>query len=93
MQLIFRGDPAELASGRGLSRQSITLEGVTFVMNEPRDASGLSDRLKAKLRTNSHFVVVEAEADEAPAAELDEEAAEAAAHAERAKRRKAKAEA
>lgn len=58
MIIVFRGDPQELASGKGLSRQSITLEGVTFVMNEPRDASGLSERLRAKLAKNNHFEVV-----------------------------------
>lgn len=69
MYLIFRGDPAELQRGVGLSRQSITLEGVTFVMNEPRDASGLSPKLQAKLRVNSHFDVLDAgSAESAPAA-------------------------
>lgn len=58
MILVFRGDPQELASGKGLSRQSITLEGVTFVMGEPRDASGLSEKLRAKLAKNNHFEVV-----------------------------------
>lgn len=58
MIIVFRGDPQELANGKGLSRQSITLENVTFVMDEPRDASGLSERLQKKLRTNNHFEVV-----------------------------------
>lgn len=73
MILVFLGDPQELASGRGLSRQSITLEGVTFVMNEPRDASQLSDKLRAKLANNSHFKVV---------AEIDGEATEIAPEGE-----------
>ncbi len=94
MKLIFRGDPIELERGGALSRQSITLEGVTFVMNEARDASALSPKLLAKLRGNAHFEIV---AEEEPAARVespraesaatgvdDEEAAEAAAHAKRA---------
>jgi hypothetical protein len=94
MKLIFRGDPIELERGGALSRQSITLEGVTFVMNEARDASALSPRLVAKLRSNAHFEVVagdepaasaEAKSAESAAAGIDdEEAAEAAAHAKRA---------
>jgi hypothetical protein len=94
MKLIFRGDPIELERGGALSRQSITLEGVTFVMNEARDASAISPRLLAKLRGNAHFEIV-AEDDfaaapaETPSAEIaaavdDQEAAEAAAHAKRA---------
>lgn len=93
MKLIFRGDPIELERGGALSRQSITLEGVTFVMNEARDASALSPKLLAKLRGNAHFEIVADEPvaiAEAPSAESaaagidDEEAAEAAAHAKRA---------
>ena len=100
MQVIFRGDPIELERGGALSRQSITLEGVTFVMNEPRDASALSPKLRSKLRTNNHFEVVAeddaavarvaAEAPEQSDVE-DEEAAAAAAHAERAAAKKTKA--
>jgi hypothetical protein len=82
MILVFRGDPSELARGGALSRQSITMEGVTFVMGEPRDASALSPRLQAKLRNNNHFEVVadiEGEAiDVTPAAAGAAEADEAA---------------
>lgn len=94
MKLIFRGDPIELERGGALSRQSITLEGVTFVMNEARDASALSPKLQAKLRTNNHFEVV-AEDDVAavphaasPAPDDAEEEAAAAAHVARASTRK-----
>lgn len=93
MKLIFRGDPIEIERGLGLSRQSITLEGVTFALGVPTDASALSPRLQAKLRNNSHFEVV---VEDAPAAiapavadASDEEAAEAAAHAARAAAKKA----
>lgn len=99
MKLIFRGDPIELERGGALSRQSITLEGVTFVMNEARDASALSPKLLAKLRGNAHFEIVAEEVSpaagivEAPApADVDaEEEAAAAAHAERAANKKPKA--
>lgn len=57
--LVFRGDPIELERGGALSRQSIALEGKSFALNEPRDASELSPKLLAKLRTNSHFEVIE----------------------------------
>lgn len=98
MQVIFRGDPIELERGGGLSRTSITLEGVTFKLGVPTDASGLSPKLQGKLSTNNHFEVV-AEDDAsvvAPAAagapeqsDADAEEAEAtAAHAERASKRK-----
>lgn len=69
MKLIFRGDPNELQSGGALSRQSLTLEGVFFPMNVAVDASSLSERLKAKLKNNGHFEVVEDAAPAAPAAE------------------------
>lgn len=94
MKLIFRGDPIELQRGGALSRQSITLEGVTFVMNEARGASALSPKLLAKLRGNAHFEIVagdepvaiaEVKSAESAATGIDdEEAAEAAAHAKRA---------
>lgn len=70
MFLKFIGDPLELERGGGLSRQSITLEGVTFRMGVAEDASSLSPRLQAKLRTNAHFEVVE----ESPAVEVEEPA-------------------
>lgn len=94
MIIVFRGDPNELASGRGLSRQSITIEGVTFVMNEPRDASMLSERAKRKLGNNPHWEVVadfDGEVREVGSPAIDaEEAAEAAAHVERAAARRGK---
>lgn len=71
MKLIFRGDPLELERGGSLSRQSITIEGVMFPLNQPVDASGLSDRTRAKLAANSHFEVVSEV--EAPAAEAKAE--------------------
>lgn len=99
MKLIFRGDPIELERGGALSRQSITLDGVTFVMNEARDASALSPKILAKLRGNAHFDIVaeddfsfapgEAQSAESAASVDAEEAAEAAAHAERAAAKKA----
>ncbi len=69
MQLIFRGDPIERERGAGLSRTSITLEGVTFHMDVPTDASTLSPKLYSKLRGNHHFEVV-SEGVGAPAAPL-----------------------
>lgn len=84
MIIIFRGDPAELERGAGLSRQSIELEGVVFPMGVAVDASSLSERLQSKLRTNNHFEVVEAAKalevrGDAPAADAqDAPAAEAA---------------
>lgn len=98
MKLIFRGDPGELALGGGLSRTSIDMHGVHFQTGVPVDVSHLSEAQKRKLSTNNHFEIVadEASAVVAPAPiaesdELAEEAAEAAAHAERASKRKAKA--
>ena len=99
MQVIFRGDPIELERGGGLSRTSITLEGVTFKLGVPTEASGLSPKLQGKLRTNNHFEVVAeddgavvvspvaAEAPEQSDTDAEEDAA-AAAHAERASKRK-----
>ena len=96
MQVIFRGDPIELERGGGLSRQAITLEGVTFALNVATDASGLSAKLQA---TNNHFEIVAEDDVAAPAVppvvdaadEGDpEEAQAAAAHAERAAAKKSK---
>lgn len=70
MKLKFIGDPLELERGGALSRQNITLEGVTFRMGVVEDASMLSPRLQAKLRSNSHFEVVE----ESPAVNVVEAA-------------------
>jgi hypothetical protein len=86
MQVIFRGDPIELERGGGLSRTSITLEGVTFKLGVPTDASGLSPKLQGKLSTNNHFEVV-AEDDAsvvAPAAALAADPTEASADADEA---------
>lgn len=98
MQVIFRGDPIELERGGGLSRTSITLEGVTFKLGVPTDASGLSPKLQGKLSTNNHFEVVAEddvavvdEATEPAAVEADADAEEdvaTAAHVERASKRK-----
>lgn len=65
MQVIFRGDPIELARGEGLSRMSLDLWGAHFPMGQPVDVSHLSDGFKARLRNNAHFEVV-AEATPAP---------------------------
>lgn len=89
MIIIFRGDPIELERGGALSRQSITLEGVTFPLDKPTDASGLSQKLQAKLRVNNHFEVVEQSDEAAPSP--SPEAAEPA-RAARGAGRQAKAE-
>jgi hypothetical protein len=91
MQVIFRGDPLERARGQGISRTAITIEGVIFVLDEPRDASSLSDRAKRKLAANNHFEVVAAP--EAPKAGQDAAAEAADGDGEKTKRSaKAKAE-
>lgn len=75
MRLIYRGDPNELAKGGGLSNTSIgPIEGVTFVMGVPTDASPLSERTRAKLAKNNHFEVV-ADEEAAPATPVEETAA------------------
>lgn len=99
MLVIFKGDPIELERGSGLSRTSITIEGVTFYLNQAVDASALSDRVKQKLRNNHHFEVMSAAAPpaSAPAAEAPAEVgddaaedAETAAHVERAANKRKK---
>lgn len=64
MKLKFIGDPIELANGGGISRQTIEIEGVLFVMGQPRDCEGISQRMLGKLMNNTHFELV---ADESPA--------------------------
>lgn len=66
MHIMFKGDPAELAAGGGLSRTRITLYGREFAMGEPVDVSDLTDLQRAKLAGNHHFEVVDMAA---PAAE------------------------
>lgn len=90
MQLIFRGDPLELARGAGLSRQSVTIEGVTFVMGVPTDASGISERMRGKLAKNTHFEVVAEESPSEPESEAAAEEREAAELAERLKAKRGK---
>lgn len=58
MYVVFRGDRIELERDGGLSRTSITIEGVTFRLGERTDASGLSPKAQAKLANNHHFEVV-----------------------------------
>ena len=103
MKVIFTGDPIELERGGGLSRVTTTLYGITFPMSAEVDVSHLPQKLQQKLLGNSHFRAVGVDAPAAPlvlpesvraaadavvASADDEEAAEAAAHAERAKKRK-----
>lgn len=97
MQVIFRGDPNELARSGGLSRTSIDMYGLHFQMGEAVDVSALSDVQQRKLSTNPHFEVVAAAvasveaAAPAPAADEDAEEAEAAAaHAARAAAKRTK---
>ena len=100
MRVIFVGDPIEIERGEGLSRLSTELYGVKFPMSAEVDVSHLPDKLKQKLLNNPHFLAVGVDAPVPPliipagaesAALDDEEAAEAAAHKERAAKRKAKA--
>lgn len=58
MLVIFKGDPNEHAKGEGLSRTSITLDGVYFPMGQAVDASALPARAKDKMRRNPHFEVL-----------------------------------
>lgn len=104
MKVIFTGDPTELARNESLSRMSTTLFGVEFPMGAERDVTHLSEAQKRKLLNNSHFRVAGVDAPAVPlivpvsaavahAAEADaggdaEEEAAAAAHADRAAKRK-----
>lgn len=105
MKIIFTGDPIELANGQGLSRLTTQMYGVTFPMGAEVDVSHLSETQKKKLLNNSHFrpagvdappaaLILPVSMQAAPAAADDgdaEEAAEAAAHAERAAAKRKKA--
>lgn len=90
MLVIFKGDPIELERGSGLSRTSITIEGVTFYLNQAVDASALSDRAKQKLRNNHHFEVLDVPAQ--PASFAPDVADNHQAGAQKARARKATAE-
>lgn len=69
MLVIFRGDPAELARGEGLSRLSLDLWGVHFPMNATVDVAHLTIAQQQKLARNPHFEVVESDATGAGAAD------------------------
>lgn len=58
MLVIFQGDPIEHAQGGGLSRTSVTIDGVLFPMGQAVDASALSPKQKEKLGRNPHFEVL-----------------------------------
>jgi len=101
MKVVFTGDPQELEVGAGLSRLSTAMFGKIFPMGAEVDVSDLNQDQVRKLLGNPHFKEASvASAVRAPlilpasvaqAADVggdDEEAAEAAAHAERAKSKK-----
>ena len=92
MLVIFKGDPIELERGSGLSRTSITIEGVTFYLNQAADASALSDRAKQKLRNNHHFEVLDVPAPAQPASFAPDVADNHQAGAQKVRARKATAE-
>lgn len=104
MKVIFTGDPQELEAGAGLSRLSTQMFGKTFPMGAEVDVSDLSHDQLRKLLGNPHFkdssevgamrAPLILPASVAPAADVgvdEEEAAEAAAHAERAAAKRKKA--
>lgn len=63
MWIKFVGDPAEVERGGEISRQHITMPGVsgpvTLYLNQPADAAQFSEKLLRKLRGNSHFEFVD----------------------------------
>lgn len=104
MKVIFTGDPQELEAWAGLSRLSTQMFGKNFPMGAEVDVSDLNQDQLRKLLGNPHFKdSSEAGAVRAPlilpasvasAADVgvdEEEAAEAAAHAERAAAKRKKA--
>lgn len=94
MLVIFRGDPNEYEKGEGLSRTSITIDGVLFPMGQAVDASTLSPKQKEKLGRNPHFEVLgDAPAFAPPTPILaDEDAGEAIEEKPRSLRGRKKAE-